>query len=58
MTPDECRAKYQQWLNDAMDAYNQLNVGGSVRVVVDQNGERGGQPPEPVGVYSAAAERN
>ena len=40
MTPDECRAKYQQWLNDAMDAYNQLNVGGSVRVVVDQNGER------------------
>lgn len=40
MTPDECRAKYQQWLNDAMDAYNQLNVGSSVRVVVDQNGER------------------
>lgn len=40
MTPDECRAKYEQWLKDAMDAYNQLNIGGSVRVVVDQNGER------------------
>lgn len=40
MTPDECRAKYQKWLDDAMDSYNQLNVGGQVRVVVDQNGER------------------
>lgn len=40
MTPQECRELYQGWLNDALNAYHQLNTGGSVRVVVDQNGER------------------
>uniref|UniRef100_A0AAU8GJP2 Head head-tail joining protein W n=1 Tax=Salmonella phage PMBT21 TaxID=3153512 RepID=A0AAU8GJP2_9CAUD len=40
MTPEECRAQYRLMLKDAMDAYHQLNLGGSVRVVVDQNSER------------------
>ncbi|EMQ4336973.1 hypothetical protein WG681_004877, partial [Salmonella enterica subsp. enterica serovar Newport] len=40
MTPEECRAQYRLMLKEAMDAYHQLNLGGSVRVVVDQNSER------------------
>lgn len=28
------------WLASAEDAYNSLMIGGSVRVTVDQNGER------------------
>lgn len=40
MTPQECRELYTKWLAEAMNAYHQLNMGGSVRVVVDQNGER------------------
>lgn len=40
MTPEECRALYQKWLDEAMEAYRQLQMGGSVRVIVDQNSER------------------
>lgn len=40
MTPQECREMYQKWLDEALQAYHQLNTGGSVRVVVDQNSER------------------
>lgn len=40
MTPEECREMYRNLLKEAQDAYHQLNLGGSVRVVVDQNGER------------------
>jgi gpW. len=40
MTPEECRELYKKWLDDALKAYHDLNTGGSVRVVVDQNSER------------------
>lgn len=40
MTPDEYREMYKTWLKNAMESYNDLMTGGSVRVVVDQNGER------------------
>lgn len=40
MSPTECRELYTKWLNEALNAYHQLNTGGSVRVIVDQNGER------------------
>lgn len=30
----------QTWLTDAENAYHALMIGGSVRVTVDQNGER------------------
>lgn len=40
MTPNECRAKYQQLLDDANKAYHDLMIGASARVVADQNGER------------------
>lgn len=40
MNTEECRALYIQWLRDAMEAYHALSTGTSVRVIVDQNGER------------------
>ncbi|HGE7051792.1 TPA: gpW family head-tail joining protein [Serratia marcescens] len=40
MTPEECRAMYQKLLEEAQKAYHDLMIGGSVRVVVDQNSER------------------
>lgn len=39
MTPAE-RAKYTAWLEAAEKSYNELMIGGGVRVYVDQNGER------------------
>jgi hypothetical protein len=33
-------AQMQAWLASAEEAYNSLMIGGSVRVTVDQNGER------------------
>lgn len=40
MNAEECRKELMDWLKEAKDALHQLNTGGSVRVVVDQNGER------------------
>lgn len=34
------RIKYQGWLTDAQQAYNDLVTGNRARVFVDQNGER------------------
>lgn len=34
------KAKYERWLTDARDAYNELVTGNRARVFVDQNGER------------------
>lgn len=36
----EERAKYERWLVEARDAYNELVTGNRARVFVDQNGER------------------
>lgn len=33
-------AQLQTWLTEAENAYHSLMMGGSVRVTVDQNGER------------------
>lgn len=34
------KAKYERWLSEARDAYNDLVTGNRARVFVDQNGER------------------
>lgn len=39
MTP-EARQGYERQLKEAQAAYHNLLIGGSARVVVDQNGER------------------
>lgn len=40
MANEDCITELKQQLKEAKAAYHQLMMGGSVRVVVDQNGER------------------
>lgn len=39
LTPEE-KIRYEGYLSEAESALHRLNMGGSVRVFVDQNGER------------------